>query len=140
MADTASILADGGSVAHLTREKGFAQLEEAIQAGRLRPDEGSTLIELQNGALAMVTSAQWEQRLGGLRIGKVLTSHNVADGPFMENAIQACIDLLEDREVRVRWAVGDLLRALSERLGIHVWVRTEHAILGSIHKNFVSAP
>jgi len=138
MIDVPSILAGAGHAAHLTREKALFQLEEAINEDQFCQNRDQTLQEIQNAALAMVRSEQWEQRLGALRVSKVLISRQVAKGPFQENAIQACIDLLEDREVRVRWAVGDLLRELSVQLGIHVWERVQGPILASIQFNFVS--
>lgn len=47
-----------------------------------------------------------------------------------------CQRLLEDPEVRVRWAVGELLRALCEQLGISVWEKVQACVLESITRNF----
>lgn len=44
----------------------------------------------------------------------------------------------QDTEVRVRWAVGELLHVLSEQSGAAVWQHMKDPILDSIHNNFVS--
>lgn len=38
----------------------------------------------------------------------------------------------------MRWAVGEVLRVLAERLGVAVWQHMREPILDSIHNNFVS--
>lgn len=106
------------------------------------------------------------------------------DEAFASDMLETCQRLLEDGEVRVRWAVsaegkgvwvglggrgtggalsaallpaavsgrmpaqciqemrrlpvqvGELLRTLSERLGIEVWERMRECLLASIHSNF----
>lgn len=47
---------------------------------------------------------------------------------------------LQDKEVRVRWAVGEVLHVLAEKRGPPVWEHMREPILDSIHNNFVSSP
>jgi hypothetical protein len=136
--DAASLLAAAGAKAHLEREKAFTKLEAAVDDGSIGGDDVDALDSIQNGVREMVRSEEWERRLGGLRVAKVLITKGAAMEGFQQEAIQACLVLLEDREVRVRWAVGELLRALTERRGVAVWEQTRGRILGSIEHNFVS--
>ena len=85
----------------------------------------------------MLTSERWESRLGGLKAATCLISTAPANAAFQAAMLQACSALLEDSEVRVRWAVGELLRALSETMGITVWDQMEERIISSIMENFV---
>ena len=57
---------------------------------------------------------------------------------FDEYMIAQSMRLLEDQEVRVRLAVGDVLKALASKLGITVYEQTHEAVLKSIHDHFVS--
>lgn len=136
--DASALLAAAGAKAHLEREKAFVKLEAAMDDGAIGCDAPEALDAIQQGALAMLRSEEWEHRLGGLRVAKVLITKGAASETFQEDAIHGCVELLEDREVRVRWAVGELLRALTERRGIAVWEQTRGRILGSIERNFVS--
>ena len=93
------------------------------------------LAELQDGARRLVASPEWEERLGGLRLARSVLQRRV-DERFAADVTAACCALLEDREVRVRWAVGETLRALCQAQGIAVWEATCPTILASIHANF----
>ena len=132
-----SILARAGDPVHLNREKAITSLEEALNSNDFK-DSREPIEQLQNGVLTMATSDQWEQRLGAMRIAGVIISHHAADPAFLENAIQMCSDRLEDSEVRVRLAVGQVLKALSSEMGTVVWEKTSDRILTSIRENFVS--
>lgn len=57
---------------------------------------------------------------------------------FDQHLISECLRLLEDDEVRVRLAVGQLLRALTVKHGISVYEQCRQAVLQSIFNNFVS--
>jgi hypothetical protein len=57
---------------------------------------------------------------------------------FEENMIAQSLRLLEDQEVRVRLAVGDVLKVLASRLGIAVYEQTHEVVLKSIKDHFVS--
>ena len=92
--------------------------------------------QLQTGVQGMLASPQWEQRLGGFRAARFLINDSPQAAPFCESMVQACQDLLEDREVRVRWAVGEVLHTLCEHLGVSVWELTQDRILDSIRTNF----
>lgn len=59
-----------------------------------------------------------------------------ADAAFVDDMLATCQRLLEDGEVRVRWAVGELLRALCGVAGIAAWERTRDSLLESIRRNF----
>jgi hypothetical protein len=132
-----SLLSQAGDPVHLNREKAITSLEESLSTKELT-ESRDTIEQLQNGALTMARSDQWEQRLGAMRIAAVLISHHAADPAFLENAIQMCSDRLEDSEVRVRLAVGQVLKALSAEMGTVVWEKTSDRILSSIRENFVS--
>jgi hypothetical protein len=135
--DVGSILAAAGDPVHLNREKAITSLEEALRIKELRYSRES-IENLQNGVLTTASSDQWEQRLGAMRVAGVLISNHAADPAFLENAIQMCSDRLEDAEVRVRLAVGQVLKALSAEMGTVVWEKTSDRILSSIRENFVS--
>ncbi|KAG7667191.1 hypothetical protein NADE_003012 [Nannochloris sp. 'desiccata'] len=133
--DVGSLLSQAGDPVHLNREKAITSLEEALSTKD--PKESKEIIEqLQNGVLTMARSDQWEQRLGAMRIAGVLISSHAADPAFLENAIEICSDRLEDAEVRVRLAVGQVLKALSAEIGTVVWEKTIERILSSIRENF----
>jgi len=53
--------------------------------------------------------------------------------------LEACLQLLEDEEPRVRVAVGETMGALARVQGPAVWLRAQPAVLASIRDNFVSA-
>ena len=136
--DVGSILARAGDPVHLNREKAITSLEEALKTNEFK-DLRESIEQLQNGVLAMASSDQWEQRLGAMRIAGVLISHHAADPAFLDNAIHMCSDRLEDAEVRVRLAVGQVLKASSAEMGTVVWEKTSDRILASIRENFVSS-
>lgn len=136
--DVGSILARAGDPVHLNREKAITSLEAALNNTEFK-DSSDSITQLQNGVLAMASSDQWEQRLGATRVAELLISHHAADPAFSENAIQMCSDRLEDSEVRVRLAVGHVLKALSAEMGTVVWEKTSDRILTSIRNNFVSS-
>jgi len=132
------LLSQAGDPVHLNREKAITLLEETLVTEELK--ESKEIIEkLQNGVLTMARSDQWEQRLGAMRIAGVLISNHAADPAFLDNAIEICLDRLEDAEVRVRLAVGQVLKALSAEMGTVVWEKTSERILCSIRENFVSS-
>ncbi len=130
-------MSQAGDPVHLNREKAITSLEEAFISTDLK-DSRDNVEQLQNGVLTMARSDQWEHRLGAMRISEVLISNHAADPAFLENAIQMCSDRLEDSEVRVRLAVGQVLKALSAEMGTAVWEKTSDRILSSIRENFVS--
>jgi hypothetical protein len=71
----------------------------------------------------------------------LLSTHTITTSlsTLQTNALHACDALLEDPEVRVRWAVGETLRALCtspKSGGAAVWERMRGRILKSIHHNF----
>ena len=82
-------------------------------------------------------SEEWERRLGGLRLAKILVEKGGAKDKYMSCLLEDCMALLEDVEVRVRWAVGELLGELSRVQGVRVWDVTGERILESIERNYV---
>eukprot|EP00889_Picochlorum_renovo_P004004 jgi/Picre1/31034/NNA_006391.t1 len=63
----------------------------------------------------MFGSVEWEERLGGLKVSELLVRRGLVDDDFALKLCKVyCMDLLEDSEVRVRWAVGELLGELSK--------------------------
>lgn len=110
----------------------------AVCPDAARADDEAFLPAIYDGVLRMAGSGQWEQRLGALRVAHAVLLRR-ADPTFALSMVETCSSLLEDDEVRVRWAVGEVLRVLAEQLGIQVWELTRDRILGSICRNFVSA-
>ena len=134
--DIQSWLQNAGDQVHLNRERAITALEDAIDTQKLA--QGSSMIAtLQLGAIDMTKSSEWERRLGGLRITTVVVAKGLSDDQLQDAATQACLELLEDSEVRVRLAVGGLLKALAADAGTVVWQHTQDRILTSIQVNFV---
>lgn len=135
--DVQRFLLGAGDPVHLNREKAITALENAFDNDGLNDSIDATEA-LQEGILTMIDSDQWEQRLGALRIAGVLVTKRAAQPAFLDILVQTCSDRLEDSEVRVRLAVGDVFRALSIEMGTVVWECTSDRILTSIRENFVS--
>jgi hypothetical protein len=57
---------------------------------------------------------------------------------FDDLMVCEALRLLEDSEVRVRLAVGQLLRSLAAKHGVEVYQRCQGKVLDSIHDHFVS--
>lgn len=57
---------------------------------------------------------------------------------FDDLMVSECMRLLEDGEVRVRLAVGQLLRSLAAKHGLSVLQACQDTVLNSIHTHFVS--
>jgi hypothetical protein len=59
-------------------------------------------------------------------------------GGFGDLMINEALRLLEDDEVRVRLAVGQMLRALATKRGVSVMEACQETVLNSIKNHFVS--
>jgi hypothetical protein len=94
------------------------------------------LAVIKAGALASASAPEWEHRLGGLRVSRAIMQADCSEDTFDDATTAVCTSLLEDPEVRVRWAVGELLHALAQRDGAACWDRAVPAILASIRANF----
>lgn len=68
-----------------------------------------------------------------------LVASRAAGDDFDALAESEALRLLEDKEVRVRLAVGQLLRALAAAQGVEVMERCQRRLLDSINEHFVSA-
>ncbi|KAI7841245.1 hypothetical protein COHA_005082 [Chlorella ohadii] len=138
-ASVQELITQAGARVHLERERALGRIEELLDGagatGGVQPD-AALVQELCDGARSLLAAPVWEERLGGLRLARLLVQRGLADTAFGEDMIAACQRLLEDPEVRVRWAVGELLRALCQQLGIAVWEQMQATILESIHRNF----
>ncbi|PSC73633.1 ARM repeat-containing [Micractinium conductrix] len=133
-ASLADLLVLAGHRAHLERERALGHIEALLDAAAQSGD-AAPLAVVCDGARSLVAAAEWEQRLGGLRLARAVLQRE-AQPAFAADMIATCQRLLEDSEVRVRWAVGELLRTLCEQLGIRVWEETRECILQSIQINF----
>ena len=67
--------------------------------------DAAPLAVVCDGARSLVAAAEWEQRLGGLRLARAVLQRE-AQPAFAADMIATCQRLLEDSEVRVRWAVS----------------------------------
>lgn len=110
--------------------------------------------ELWEAVEANIGEATWEARLGGLEIARLLVQHGGAAGRGAQSDeshaglemidIQLFMKLLEDPEVRVRKAVGELLGEISRvslllpevMSSIDVWQEVGAQILESIERNY----
>lgn len=68
--------------------------------------DGELANELSAGVRRLVASDEWEQRLGGLRLARLLLGRQAGDAALAADMTATCQQLLEDSEVRVRWAVS----------------------------------
>lgn len=141
------LVSHAGSRQHLEREKALRALDGMADHFEGK-DESSVFAEVvRKGAENMFGSVEWEERLGGLKVSELLVRRGLVDDDFALKLCKVyCMDLLEDSEVRVRWAVGELLGELSKvcqssvskgsTLHCHVWELTGNTILKSIEKNY----
>ncbi|KAG2428503.1 hypothetical protein HXX76_011620 [Chlamydomonas incerta] len=124
-----------GDAKHLQREKGLKALSAQLQAV---PADAEQAAVVKAAVLELLAGDTWERKLGGLMGGKAYVS--LADPalsePFTERLRLAAMALLEDGEVRVRMAVGDVLKALALRGGVPVFQACAPQVLASISKNF----
>eukprot|EP00798_Chlamydomonas_sp_ICE-L_P032290 gene32290-16856_t len=127
--DVERILSGLGDQKHIERERVTRQLEE-------------TLKSIQSAGFRELIKSEdtWEMRAGGLVGCKALISHLRATGygedEFELHCQHACLQLLEDCEVRVRLAVGDCLQELARHRGASVYEACHETILLSINENF----
>ena len=83
-------------------------------AGSGSPERAELLAELGAGAQQLTAGVEWEQRLGGLRLARLVLQRRGSssartddDDAFAGAMMDTCERLLEDPEVRVRWAVSE---------------------------------
>jgi len=138
-----------GCKQHLSREKALSEISAIVEhdvsvsvknsesEASTMVSEGLELLQVESRAM-MGQSEEWERRLGGLRLANILVQKGGASSVYMLCLLEDCLGLLEDGEVRVRWAVGELLGELSKVLGVAVWDVTGERILESIERNYVS--
>jgi hypothetical protein len=84
-----------------------------------------------------VTSLHHFLQPATLSCEQVLVEKCDVDG-FDDLMISEALRLLEDDEVRVRLAVGQLLRALATKRGVSVMEACQETVLNSITNHFVS--
>lgn len=151
--DVRGLLENVASTSHLTREKALRDIERIFKGQGNETysiDEKSQVCEeLQVAVERLCGGQRWEERLAGLNLARLIIQY--CD---MENSSRYCtrlcqvhcVALLEDNEVRVRWAVAELLGALSKesrRLfpdqhegSCVVWDLTGNHIMESIRNNY----
>ena len=141
------IVSQAGSRQHLEREKALRTLDDISSRFEGAEDSSVFAAVVRKGAERMFGSREWEERLGGLKVSELLVRRRCIDDEFALALCKVyCINLLEDSEVRVRWAVGELLGELSmmcespdgkgATLDWHVWELTGSVILKSIETNY----
>eukprot|EP00887_Chlorella_sp_A99_P007146 scaffold2.g7146.t1 len=133
-AAVARLLGGAGQQQHLVRERALTQLQQLLDEPGMA-DDPALLAALHEGVAALLLSDDWGQRLGALRVAHVLLLRGHPDPAFAALMGQACCDLLEDPEVRVRWAVGEVFRVLAEQEGVEGWERARERVMGSIREN-----
>jgi hypothetical protein len=140
-----------GCKQHLSREKALSEISAIVEhsvdslsnlrntkseSEEIVMPEALQLLQMESRDM-MRQSDEWERRLGGLRLAKILVEKGGANEIYMSCLLENCMALLEDVEVRVRWAVGELLGELSKVQGVRVWNVTGERILESIERNYV---
>ncbi|KXZ53009.1 hypothetical protein GPECTOR_8g378 [Gonium pectorale] len=121
-----------GDPKHLQREKGLKAVTAALHAA----GAGAELPAVEAGVASLLSEATWERKLGGLMGAKAYVQLGGPSPAALERLRLAALALLEDGEVRVRMAVGELLKALAARLGLPLVEACLPAVLASIGNNF----
>jgi hypothetical protein len=144
MEEITNLLHDASNRLHLTRERAIERFDRTLSNSvdgerkifaALKDKE--SISGLQNQLCDSVRSTNWEGRLGTLRVAAIWITKGNPDDWFLDRITRACDELLEDEEVRVRMAVGEVLRALSARRGICTWQAMGGRITSSIMANMV---
>lgn len=148
MDEITNILQDASNRLHLTRERAIEYFDRSLSNSSGCPGGGEEKIlavlndkvsigAFQTQLCDSVLSPNWEGRLGTLRLAAIWISKGNPDDSFLDLITNACDELLEDEEVRVRMAVGDVIRALSSRRGVGTWQALGDRITSSIVANMV---
>jgi len=140
-AKTQAALAGLRDVRHLERERAKLALDLVLKsAGSLPDEECSEVLACVDAFVAEAMAAdggdEWATRLAGLTAGKSLLSARLRCESVELRLQRACMDMLEDDEVRVRVAVGDVLQALAQLRGGSVLAACMERVLLSIHENY----
>ena len=145
------VLEELSSSAHLRREKALRSIERIIKENKTsekaEKEKNQLMKQLQVAIDKFCQGERWEERLGGLHMAKLLVQYGEMENKafFASHLCQDhCMALLEDSEVRVRWAVAELLGTLSkesDRLFQQdgkcvVWDLTGDYIIESIQRNY----
>ncbi|GBF89452.1 hypothetical protein Rsub_02024 [Raphidocelis subcapitata] len=119
---------------HLEREKALLAIEDALK----QPGCGGLDVdELCDGIARLLLSDEWESKLGALLAAKLLLERAPALPAGFDAAAQSeALRLLEDGEVRVRLATGQLLGALARRRGPDVFAECRRRVLTSILEHY----
>ena len=146
-AELETLLESVSSAVHLERENALRGFEELFKSFH-GEEEIELGLRLQAATEQLFRGERWEERLGGLKLAVLLVKYNlIGGGSYCQNLCDVfCKLLLEDSEVRVRWAVGELLGELcsSEHVfqvdgkesGCVVWELTGEYVLDSIQRNY----
>eukprot|EP00878_Enallax_costatus_P018771 GHUV01019781.1.p1 GENE.GHUV01019781.1~~GHUV01019781.1.p1 ORF type:complete len:295 (+),score=54.89 GHUV01019781.1:560-1444(+) len=130
--ELSNVLLRLGADRHLERERALRSFQQCLRDAGGRPD---VLQQLSDVVKSLLTSSKWEQKVGGLMAGKVLVDE--ANLPDFDNLmVSECLRLLEDSEVRVRLAVGQLLRSLAAKHGVTIIEQCQERILSSVNDHF----
>ncbi len=149
----ASCVAGACSESQLERSRNLSSLGLRLKAGGC---DAEAVRALWEAVRVNTAGATWEARLGGIEIARLLVQHagahgcgaklDTRHGSFATMDIQMFLSLLEDPEVRVRKAVGELLGEISrvslllrspEVTGtVYVWEEVGPRILESIERNY----
>uniref|UniRef100_A0A061QRH4 Arm repeat-containing protein n=1 Tax=Tetraselmis sp. GSL018 TaxID=582737 RepID=A0A061QRH4_9CHLO len=131
----ASDLAKGlGDQTHLGREKAVEKLRASLQS--YGQDQALELTNaLKPHLFELLSSEAWEKRLGGFKGSQVILEAG-SDQDLQELLLKHALRCLEDSEVRVRQAVGDLLGMLAKLEGTSLYEKVSKPILESIESSF----
>ena len=128
-----ALVAGACSQSQLERSKALSSISVQLKTSSV--DVGL----LERSADALLLGSQWEERLGGLELARLLVKdagrHGDAAYRHRVSELVCRGGLLEDPEVRVRKAAGELLGDMSAR-GAGVWEVVRDAILESIERNY----
>ena len=134
-----------GSHSHLERSRALSSLRALLKTKKVTADD---LERLESTAVALLATGSgpdadsngWEARMGGVELVRLLAQHTNTDTDAEAFRMRVCpapvlAVLLEDPEVRVRKAVGELLGDMSARSSA-VWDEFGGTIIDSIERNY----
>ncbi|XP_033735448.1 uncharacterized protein LOC117323982 isoform X2 [Pecten maximus] len=125
------------SSAKIDRDRGYQDLLRHIHT---LEEEGLCDLEQKFIHLLADSTAPWETKHGALMGSKALLLSGNTTDDFVVDMRAKAIDLLDDKEFRVRIAAGEVLGALCKKVGPEIYNRSKTIILDKISVNLERDP